>query len=65
MYLNETCKQVRDMARDFADEVVRPLAEELDHEERFPAGLFDEMAKLGLFGIGVPEAMGGPGRAGC
>jgi alkylation response protein AidB-like acyl-CoA dehydrogenase len=61
MYLTETQEQVRDMARAFADEMIRPLAEELDREERFPAGLYDEMAKLGLFGIGVPEALGGPG----
>ncbi|MEO2167568.1 MAG: molybdopterin dinucleotide binding domain-containing protein [bacterium] len=31
MYLTETHHQVREMARDFADDVVRPLAEELDH----------------------------------
>lgn len=61
MYLTETQEQVRDMARAFADEMIRPLAEELDREERFPADLYDEMAKLGLFGIGVPEALGGPG----
>ena len=61
MYLTEMQEQVREMARTFADEVIRPVAEELDREERFPAELYDEMAKLGLFGIGVPEALGGPG----
>lgn len=61
MYLTETQEQVREMARAFADETIRPLAEELDRDERFPADLYDEMAKLGLFGIGVPEALGGPG----
>jgi alkylation response protein AidB-like acyl-CoA dehydrogenase len=61
MYLNEMQEQVRDMARAFADEVIRPVAEELDREERFPTELYNEMAKLGLFGIGVPESMGGPG----
>lgn len=61
MYLTETQDQVRDMARAFADDVIRPAAEALDRDERFPAEIYDEMAKLGLFGIGVPEAMGGPG----
>jgi len=61
MYLNETHEQVRDMARQFADEVIRPVAEALDREERFPGEIYDQMAELGLFGIGVPEAMGGPG----
>jgi alkylation response protein AidB-like acyl-CoA dehydrogenase len=61
MYLSEVQEQVRDMARAFADEVIRPAAEALDRDERFPSEIYDEMAKLGLFGIGVPEAMGGPG----
>lgn len=61
MYLKEMQEQVRDMARAFADEVIRPAAEALDRDERFPTEIYDQMAKLGLFGIGVPEAMGGPG----
>ncbi len=61
MYLTETHVQVRDMARDFAINVVRPLAEELDREERFPSDIYQQMAELGLFGICVPEALGGPG----
>ncbi|HET9070193.1 MAG TPA: acyl-CoA dehydrogenase family protein [Amaricoccus sp.] len=61
MYLTETQEQVRDMARAFSDEVIRPAAEALDREERFPGEIYDEMAKLGLFGIGVPEELGGPG----
>ncbi len=61
MYLTETHIQVREMARDFANDVIRPMAEELDREERFPAELYAEMGELGLFGIGVPEEMGGPG----
>ena len=61
MYLTETHLQVRDMARAFADEVVRPAAAALDREERFPEEIYRRMGELGLFGIGVPEAMGGPG----
>ncbi|WP_112312021.1 acyl-CoA dehydrogenase family protein [Pseudogemmobacter bohemicus] len=53
--------QVRDMARRFADETIRPAAEALDRDERFPAEIYEEMAQLGLFGIGVPEEFGGPG----
>lgn len=61
MLLTEMQEQVRDMARGFADEVIRPVAEALDRDERFPDELYNEMAKLGLFGIGVPEEMGGAG----
>jgi len=61
MYLTETHIQVRDMARAFANDVLRPIAEELDREERFPVEVYEQMAGLGLFGIGVPAEMGGPG----
>ena len=61
MLLDETQIQVRDMARQFADTSIRPIAEALDHEERFPRELYLQMGELGLFGIGVPESMGGPG----
>lgn len=61
MRLTDVQIQVRDMARQFADDVIRPLAGDLDSEERFPADLYRRMGELGLFGIGVPEDMGGPG----
>ncbi len=61
MFLTETHIQVRDMTRQFAQDVIRPAAEELDRDSRFPAEIYDQMAELGLFGIGVPEDMGGPG----
>ncbi|MEM8850858.1 MAG: acyl-CoA dehydrogenase family protein [Pseudomonadota bacterium] len=61
MYLSDIHRQVREMARDFANGAIRPVAEALDADERFPAELYDQMGELGLFGIGVPEAMGGPG----
>ncbi len=59
MSLSETHMQIRDMARRFAVEVVRPVAEELDRDERFPAEIYEEMGKLGLFGITVPAEHGG------
>ena len=49
------------MARGFAEKSIRPLAEMLDRDAVFPAELYTEMGELGLFGIGVPETMGGPG----
>ena len=61
MFLTETHTQVREMARRFAEDVIRPVAEELDREERFPHEIYDQMGALGLFGVGVPEEMGGPG----
>ncbi|MER9868874.1 acyl-CoA dehydrogenase family protein [Mesorhizobium sp. M0136] len=42
MYLTETQEQVREMARAFADEMIRPVAEELDREERVSTPSADE-----------------------
>lgn len=61
MFLTEAHEQVRETARKFADEVIRPVAGDLDRDERFPTEIYDRMAELGLFGIGVPEGLGGPG----
>lgn len=61
MFLSQTHLQVRDTARQFADDVIRPCAEALDRDERFPAEIYAQMGGLGLFGICVPEEMGGPG----
>lgn len=54
-------EQIRDAARRFAEERVRPRAQELDETEAFPADIYQEMGALGLFGITVPEEMGGAG----
>lgn len=61
MYLNEQHEAIREMTHDFAEKEIRPLANELDESERFPAEIFDKMSELGLFGICVPEKWGGAG----
>ena len=59
--LSETHRALREAARRFAEERIAPLASALDEEERFPSELYAELASLGLFGITVPEALGGAG----
>ncbi len=54
-------EQIRDTARRFAEAEVRPRAGELDETEAFPHDIYEAMAALGLFGITVPEALGGAG----
>lgn len=61
MKLSDIHQQIRETTRRFADEVIRPVAEALDREERFPAEIYQQMGELGLFGITVPEAYGGVG----
>ena len=52
---------VRKMYREFAENEVKPLAEELDEEERFPMETVEKMAKLGMMGIYFPKEYGGAG----
>lgn len=52
---------VREMARDFAQRRVKPLAVEIDREAKFPKELVEEMAQLKLLGMCVPEELGGGG----
>jgi alkylation response protein AidB-like acyl-CoA dehydrogenase len=61
MYGSDEHRQIRDMTRRFADDVIRPAAEALDREQRFPAEIYARMAELGLFGITAPAADGGAG----
>ncbi len=57
--LNETQKLVRDSARGFAQKHIAPRAAEIDREERIPKEILDGLAELGLFGVNVPERLGG------
>ena len=51
------------MIKDFALNEVKPLAQEIDEQERFPAETVAKMAKLGLFGIIIPKEYGGAGAS--
>ena len=61
LYFSEQHLQVRDMVRDFAQQVVKPSARRYDLESRFPWDNVKQMADLGLFGIPWPEDLGGSG----
>ena len=52
---------IRQLAREFADQVVAPQAAVYDREERFPYPIVAQMGELGLFGLPYPEAEGGAG----
>ena len=52
---------VRKMVREFAENEVKPIASEIDEEERFPAETVEKMAKLGMMGIYFPKQYGGAG----
>ncbi len=59
MLPSEEALQIRDVARQFAQERLKPNAAEWDREHRFPAEAIHEMADLGFLGMLVPEEWGG------
>ncbi len=59
--LTEEQELVRSTVREFAEQKVAPVAEELDREHRFPYDLVAELAELGLMGMPIPEEHGGGG----
>jgi short/branched chain acyl-CoA dehydrogenase len=59
--LTDEQKAIQRLARDFADGEVRPVAEELDREHRFPYEPIAKAAELGLMGIPYAEEWGGGG----
>ncbi len=61
-YMTEERIMIRDMARQFADEEVTPIANKLDPVQGdIPRELIERMGELGFFGILVPEEYGGLG----
>ncbi len=52
---------LREMYRKFVEIEVKPLAEEIDEEERFPMETVEKMAKIGMLGIPFPKKYGGQG----
>jgi butyryl-CoA dehydrogenase len=59
MLLSQEQSIIRDMARNFAAERLKPFAAEWDRTARFPAEAVGEMGQLGLLGMLVPEAFDG------
>ena len=59
--LSKEHEMLRKMYREFAENEVKPLATEIDEEERFPMETVEKMAKLGMMGIYFPKEYGGAG----
>ena len=59
--LSKEQEMLRRMYRDFCQNEVKPIAAQIDEEERFPWETVEKMAKLGLMGIYFPTEYGGSG----
>src|SRR5258708_40245381 len=59
--LTEAQRSARDVARRFAREKLGPIGVEADRSHRYPSEAIDELARLGMLGIFLPEQYGGAG----
>ena len=59
--LTEDQKMIKDLAHDLAQKKFKPLAAEIDEEERFPAENIKDLAEAGILGCWLPEEYGGAG----
>jgi acyl-CoA dehydrogenase len=59
--LTEEQKALRDMAHDFAEKEIRPVAWEFDKEGTWPQKILEKAWELGLMNSHIPEEFGGPG----
>lgn len=57
----EEHEMIRQAARDFAQNVIAPIAAEYDESGEFPLQTIRKMGEMGFMGIEVPEAYGGVG----
>lgn len=61
LHLSKEQEMLRKMYHDFAENEVKPLAQEVDEDERFPMETVEKMSKLGMMGIYFPKEYGGAG----
>jgi len=59
--LSDEQRDIRALARRFADEEIAPRASAWDREHHFPADVFETLGELGLMGVCVPAEHGGAG----
>ena len=59
--LSKKHEMARTLFKEFAENEVKPLAQETDENEQFPVETVEKMAKYGFLGIPVPKEYGGQG----
>ena len=59
--LTDEQKSMREMAHDFAEKEIRPVAWDYDRDGTWPQEIVDKAWEVGLMNTHLPEAYGGPG----
>ena len=61
VFFNEEHEGIRELAKDFAEKKLAPIAREVDKSEHFPEDVAKQMGDLGFYGLKIPEEYGGLG----
>ena len=59
--LTDEQKDLRELAHDFAEKEIRPVAWDYDRDGTWPQEIIDKAFEVGLMNVHIPEAYGGPG----
>ncbi|WP_135533213.1 acyl-CoA dehydrogenase family protein [Halostella pelagica] len=59
--LSDEHRMIRDSVREFCEEEIAPIAQDIEDEHRFPAEIFDQLAQLDVMGVPIAEEYGGLG----
>jgi alkylation response protein AidB-like acyl-CoA dehydrogenase len=61
--LSEDQTEILKAVRQFVDEKIIPVAQELEHKDEYPTEIVEGLKELGLFGLMIPEEYGGLGES--
>ena len=57
--LSDTERMIVDTVHEFVDRDVRPFVREVEHANEYPEAMIEQMKQLGIFGLAIPDSMGG------
>ena len=58
---SDDLKMIRELAKEFTEREIKPIAQKIDEEEKIPEQLIKKLAEVGFFGTSFPEEYGGGG----
>jgi alkylation response protein AidB-like acyl-CoA dehydrogenase len=61
--LTDIQEEILKTIRQFVDEQIIPVANELEHKDEYPTEIVEGLKELGLFGLMIPEEYGGLGES--
>ena len=61
--LSEDQSEIVKAVRQFVDEQIIPVAQELEHADEYPTEIIEGLKELGVFGLTIPEEFGGLGES--